>query len=147
MRYTSLLRHRADLLRMEQIKVGGLAGAHWVVVESNVRCFLDLTFIRKGRDPIWTAQGGRPSERNGVLFMHPNTDIRSGDRVRMTRGPAGTFQIEGALDEAWRPTSRHHLELGCVEVGSPLAKGTVPNPSPQTLSAVASLTSPEVSDG
>lgn len=93
----------------------------WAVVSQGVRCFLDLNFIRRGKDPLWTPEAGRPSDRSGVLFVEASANVKSGDRLRMTRGPHGVFQVEGAVDEAWTPTRMHHLELGVVEVGAPLA--------------------------
>lgn len=95
----------------------------WVEVESGVRCFLDLNFIRSGKDPVWTPETGRRSDRSGVLFVLGDLVVSSGMRVRMTRGPSGTFLIEGALDEVWRPTDKHHVEIGVVEVPSQITKG------------------------
>lgn len=127
MSYASLLRHRCTLLRLDPVMVGGLAGASWTAIATNVRCFADLQFIRRGRDPVWTPESGRPSERHGVLFLHPGVNglVKSGMRVRLSRGPAGTFEIAGAIDEAWTPHRLHHLECGIEEVGSPLAQGAV----------------------
>jgi hypothetical protein len=48
--------------------------------------------------------------------------IRSGDRIVMTRGPVGTFLVEGAFDEAWTPRQRHHIEIGVVEVAGQIAR-------------------------
>jgi hypothetical protein len=127
MSYRSLLKHRCTLLEMHEVLVGGLAGANWVEVSTDVRCFIDLNFIRRGRDPVWTSESGRPSERHGVLFLHPSVNgiVKSGMRVKMTLGPSGVFQIEGAVDQAWTPRRLHHLECGVEEVGSPLAQGKV----------------------
>jgi hypothetical protein len=44
-------------------------------------------------------------------------------RIKMTRGPEGMFLIEGAVDEAWQPTRRHHLEVGVIEVPKQITKG------------------------
>jgi hypothetical protein len=90
------------------------------VAATSERCFLDLGFIRQGKDPQWTPEAGRASDRSGVLFLGPTTAMRPGDRIRMTKGPSGTFQVEGAYDEAWRPSDRHHIELGVVEVAKAL---------------------------
>jgi hypothetical protein len=125
--YRSLLKHRCTLLQIHETKVGGLPGATWVAVATNLPCFLNLGMVRKGKDPVWTPESGRPNERSGVLFLHPKVNgvLRSGMRVDMQRGPSGTFQVVGAVDEAWTPTRLHHMECGVEEIGSPLAKGHV----------------------
>lgn len=118
-----MLKHRCDLLELQETFEDGIAVSEWTVVASKVKCFLDLNFIRRGKDPVWTPEAGRASDRSGVLFVHGNAPARSGMRVRMSFGPSGTFLIEGAVDEAWRPTSRHHLEVGVVEVPSQISNG------------------------
>lgn len=105
---------------MEQ-QVHGMSVVDYEVVGSQIRCFVDLTFIRKGRDPQWTPESGRPADRSGVLFLLPTADVRSGDRFQVVKGPPGTFEIQGALDDAWKPTSLHHKEYGLVEVPSSVA--------------------------
>lgn len=121
MSYRSMLKHRGDLLELQEGFVKGIPQSNWVVVSTGLKCFLDLNFIRHGKDPMWTAEAGRASDRSGVLFTE--TRVKSGQRIRMTFGPGGVFQIEGAVDEAWRPTSRHHYEVGVTEVPSQLSAG------------------------
>lgn len=72
---------------------------------------------------MWTPEAGRVSDRSGVAFFAPTQIVKSGMRVKMTTGPSGVFLIEGAVDEVWRPTSKHHLEVGVVEVPSQISKG------------------------
>ena len=120
MSYKSMLRHRCSILRLTETDEDGMPIHAWRTTTTGIRCFLDLNFIRQGKDPVWSVEAGRVSDRSGVLFLLGNADIRSGDRITMTRGPHGTFQVEGAVDEAWRPDSRHHLELGVVEVAQQL---------------------------
>ena len=124
MAYSNLLKHRCAVLRLYETNQNGMPVTTWEIIEAGVKCYLDLNFIRKGKDPMWTPEAGRPSDRSGVMFVEAGADIRSGDRLRMTKGPAGTFSVEGAVDEAWQPTKMHHLELGVVEV----AKGLVSQP-------------------
>jgi hypothetical protein len=116
MSYGGLLKHRCNVKRLETTFVKGVAQTTWVTKTSNVKCFLDLNFIRKGKDPMWTPEAGRISDRSGVLFLAANANLVPGDRIEMVKGPSGTFTLEGALDEAWRPTSLHHYEIGVVEV-------------------------------
>ncbi len=123
MSYNGLLAHRASLMTLESTFVDGVPMSRWVPYSTNVRCFLDLNFLRKGKDPMWTAEAGRPSDRSGVLFLSGKATPRSGMRVKMTKGPKGTFLVEGAVDEAWRPTKLHHYELGVIEVPAQISKG------------------------
>lgn len=121
MSYKAMLKHRATIRRLVASDLDGMPIHTWSVVAGGVPCFLDLNFIRKGKDPMWSPEAGRVSDRSGVLFMGGTAVIKSGDRITMTKGPSGTFQIEGAVDEAWRPTDKHHVEVGVVEVANQLA--------------------------
>jgi len=120
-----MLRHRCHILRLVETTNDGSPVHSWeTVTETAIRCFLDLNFIRKGKDPIWTQEAGRPQDRSGVWFALNDAPIKSGDRIKMVKGPTGTFKVEGALDEAWRPTDLHHLEIGVQEVPPPRARFT-----------------------
>lgn len=123
MSYAALLKHRCSLLELNETFLNGVPSSTWVEVATNVKCFLDLNFIRRGKDPMWTPEAGRPSDRSGVLFLPGTAPVKSGMRVKMVKGPTGTFLIEGAVDEAWQPTRRHHLEIGVVEVPKQISKG------------------------
>lgn len=124
MSYATMLKHRCDLLQLQESFVNGIPQTVWQKVNTQpVKCFLDLNFIRRGKDPIWTPEAGRTADRSGVLFLHGTAPAKSGMRVKMLFGPSGTFLIEGAVDEAWRPTSKHHLEVGVTEVPSQISKG------------------------
>lgn len=125
-----MLKHRAKILRLTETKVNGYVNTSWTTVkvtpattpptDLTILCFLDLNFIRKGKDPVWSPEAGRTGDRTGVLFAMPDAPLMPGDRVLMTRGPVGTFAIEMAVDEAWRPDDMHHLEIGVVEVAKSL---------------------------
>ena len=119
-----MLKQRCSIQRLVEGTTNGYSTFVWQVVQTGVPCFLDLSFIRQGKDPMWTAEAGRPSDRSGVWFGMPTVDVRSGDQIVMTKGPSGTFQIEGAVDQVWRPGDFHHLELGVKEVGRPIAQAT-----------------------
>lgn len=111
-----MLQHRCSVKRLTEGEVDGIATASWSTVASNVRCFLDLNFLRNGKDPVWSPEAGRRADRTGVLFASSSASIQPGDRIIMTKGPVGTFEVQSAVDEAWRPSSMHHVELGVIEV-------------------------------
>ena len=114
-------------------------------VKTNVRLFLDLGFIRMGKDPVWTPEAGRPSERTGVAFFLVSAPLKVGDWIKMTKGPEGVFEIGPAVDEPWRPTSKHHLEVSVREIPKAFAAGQpgaptkpaagveIPVPAPKTI--------------
>jgi len=120
MSFKALLRHRCDVLRLTETFLNGSPIHEWAVVATGVPVFADLNFVRLGKDPTWTPEAGRPTTRTGVGFFNRRAPIRSGDRIRMTYGPTGTFSIEAAIDEAWQPTRRHHLEVSLKEVPTQL---------------------------
>lgn len=123
MSYVSMLKHRCTLLELKEGFVNGVPTMKWEPIATNIRCFLDLNFLRRGKDPMWTPEAGRSSDRSGVCFLVGTAPARSGMRLKMTKGPTGTFLIEGAVDEAWQPNQRHHLEVGVTEVPSQISKG------------------------
>lgn len=129
MSYKSLMKHRCTLLDMMEIDDDGSVLYDWGPATgpdgtplTNVRCFLDLNFIRRGKDTQWMEAAGRPQDRAGVIFFLPGTPVKAGQRIKMQRGPQGTFKIEGAIDEAWTPEEEHHLEIGVIEVATVLTR-------------------------
>jgi len=115
-----MLKHRCTVLRLQEAMVNGMPIYDWVPVRTNVPVFLDLNFVRLGKDPTWTPEAGRPTDRAGVGFFLGTAPIRNGDQIIMTKGPTGRFSLEAAVDEAWRPSSKHHLEVSVKEVSSQL---------------------------
>ena len=123
MSYRSLLKHRCTIIELTMTATDGSPVSTWTTKAEDIRCFLDLGFIRRGKDPIWTPEAGRPADRSGVIFLGGDAPITSGDRIIMTKGPSGTFEVQGAFDEAWRPSSRHHIEIGVIEVATQISRG------------------------
>jgi hypothetical protein len=116
-----LLVHRADILRLEVANVAGAPDVSWKTVAKDVRLRMDLNFLRPGKDSGWVPEAGRSPDRSGVAFFLTSADVRSGDRIKMTKGPTGTFLVDGAVDD---PTDRtgepHHIECGVTEVAKAL---------------------------
>lgn len=125
MSYSALLRMRCNVKRLTETQVDGLVTQTWAIIAggSNVRCFLDLNYIRAGRDPVWTEDSKTAQNRSGILFLPPKILAQPGDRIQMVKGPTGVFKIENSVDEAWTPTHRHHQELYVIEVDRVLAGG------------------------
>lgn len=113
-----MLTHRGTLKRLTETTTDGVpTGIQWSTVKENVHCKIDTTFSRRGKDPMWTPEAGRKVDRMGVGFFYADEDVRPGDRIIMTHGPTGTFELDGAWDT---PTDRrgdpHHHEVGVTEV-------------------------------
>ena len=134
MSFQSMLAHRCRLIQPVETSVDGSSVYTWQLVSGMdaVPCFLDLSFIRKGKDTMWVEAAGRPQDRTGVIFFKGTATIKSGWRIEidndlypLTRGPKGMFSIEGALDEAWTPRRKHHLEFGVIEVATVIKRSAV----------------------
>jgi|SRR5690242_6951124 hypothetical protein len=124
MSFKSLLKHRCEVIRLQETFIDGMPVHSWSVVATNVKLFLDLNFVRLGKDPTWTAEAGRPTTRTGVAFFLKGAPIKNGDRIRVTKGPTGTFTLEAAVDESWQPNQLHHLEVSVQEVPGQIATGS-----------------------
>lgn len=119
----NLLRMRCNIVRTTSVQVDGLVKQQWSAVSTGEQCFLDLNYIRAGKDPVWVPDNGTAQNRSGVLFLAPSTIAIPGDRVQMVKGPGGTFEIQSSMDEAWNLTKLHHLECFVVEVNRVYAAG------------------------
>ena len=126
MSYKSLLQHRCHILRLTSTSVNGVeVTTYQQITEAPIRCRLDLQLIRHGKDPHWTPEAGRAAERTGVWFgLVKGDQVKSGDRLLMTKGPTGTFLVEGALDDVFDATKLHHVEVGVKEVPPVRAKAS-----------------------
>lgn len=124
MSYAGLLPHRGMLQEPETRQVDGVATYDWVTVATNVPCRVDLTFIRRGKDPQWTPEAGRVEKRTGVGFFKSDAPIKPGQRliVNDSYGISGTFRLDGNVEEViGRRGKIHHKEVGVEEVPGPLA--------------------------
>jgi hypothetical protein len=123
MGFRDLLTHRAKVMRAQMVVSDGLESYDWVTVASRVRCRVDLQYIRPGRDPQWTPEAGRQTDRTGVAFFEANAPVKVGDRVVVLTPPGGTFLVEGSVDAVLgRDGKVHHLECGVREVPGPMAR-------------------------
>jgi hypothetical protein len=137
MSFQGMLAHRCKLIDSVETSTDGSSTYAWTyLTEADLtthkifRCFLDLNFLRRGKDSMWVEAAGRPQDRTGVVFFPGNTPVKSGMRIEMTKGPSGIFSIGGALDEAWTPHKMHHLEFGVIEVAAVVKRpNRVNNPS------------------
>lgn len=125
MSYSGLLKHRCRILELTDFQLEGVVSNDWTLVDDgdNIHCFLDLGFIRLGRDPQWVPDSNTAQNRSGVLFLAPGAPAMPGNRIEIIKGPQGTFEIDSSMDEAWTPTKLHHLECFVSEVNRVYVSG------------------------
>lgn len=135
MSYKAMLKHRVDVMEQTIDLDSGSPSYGWSVVASNVKCFIDLNFVRTGKDQVWTPESGRSTDRVGVAFFMGDAPLKIGQWVKVTKGPSGVFSLESGIDEAWTPHRKHHLEVSIREIPQMLH----PNqggPSPRVVQSV-----------
>lgn len=83
----------------------------------NVRCRLDLNFLRMGKDQLSPIVDGRAPDRVGVMFCNSDIALKPGDHLETVTGPVtGTFEIKAIPDQALDYGTAHHIEVQIIEV-------------------------------
>lgn len=122
MSFDALLVHRCNLMRLAESNQDGIASYTWSTIKRSIPLRIDLSFQRRGKDPDWISEAGRPTDRTGVAFFGPGLDVRPGDRIVMTHGPTGRFELQGSRDYVPdRYGDVHHIEIGVQEVAQAIA--------------------------
>jgi hypothetical protein len=105
--------------RLVRTRVDGMTEMTWVdqpAPLNAIRCRLDLTFLRPGKDAPPAQEVGTVPDRVGVLFSRVIPGLRAGDRIVTVSGPVtGTFDIKTIPDIAVDYGSAHHYEVQIVE--------------------------------
>lgn len=126
MSYRTQLQMRCNILEytLAMDDATALVGRTWQIKTDgdNVKCFLDLFNIRPGKDPVWTPDSQTAQNRKGTFFLAKTSVALPGNRIQMLVGPTGTFEIKSAVDEAWTPRRKHHIEMYVEEVDRVLAE-------------------------
>lgn len=115
--------------RLSRTMVNGAAQMTWSPVSDpqlqNIKCRLDLNFLRPGKDAPAPYEAGKAPDRIGLMFCDI-LPIRAGDRFVADSGPVmGTFEIHSNPDTTitMRPTG-HHMEIQIVETNQNLPRPT-----------------------
>ncbi len=123
-----LFNTRAEVLRMTATMSHGSPTVDWnkvdVIIDARLgvsgelMCWLDLNFLRPGKDAPPPVVAGRALDRIGVMFFSATDRLKSGDRIRCLSGPVtGTFEIRNNPDPAISfRTTPHHFEVQIIEV-------------------------------
>lgn len=91
-----------------------------------LKCRLDLTFVRPGKDQPAAENAGRAPDRIGVMFCGPYAPIKAGNRIVAIPNEqgeipvAGTFEIRVIPDLALDYASAHHIEVQILETNQAL---------------------------
>lgn len=83
-----------------------------------MKCRLDLIFLRPGKDAPAPVVAGRTPDRTGVMFCNMTTALRGGHIVRVIKGKdlGCSFLIKSRPDAAEDFSTAHHIEVQVNEV-------------------------------
>lgn len=83
-----------------------------------MKCRLDLIFMRPGKDAPAPVQAGRTPDRTGVMYCNNTPSLKGGQIIRVIKGPftGASFLIKMRPDEAQNFQGTHHIEVQVNEV-------------------------------
>lgn len=83
-----------------------------------MKCRLDLTFLRVGKDAPAPIVAGRSPDRTGVLYCSYTPALQAGQIIKAIRGPftGASFLLKLRPDEAQNFSLAHHIEVQIFEV-------------------------------
>lgn len=83
-----------------------------------MKCRLDLIFLRVGKDAPAPIVAGRTPDRTGVMYCSYTPNLQSGHIMRVVSGPftGAYFLLKLRPDEAQGFGSTHHIEVQIFEV-------------------------------
>jgi hypothetical protein len=116
------------VLRPRATMQDGVLSATWFAVpgQESVRCRIEVSFYRPGKDMPMPLQQGRAPDRVATYWLHPGTDLQPGDRLECIDGPVlGVWEVRTAPDRTINMTSLHHLEGQLIEVAPSVASGAL----------------------
>jgi hypothetical protein len=83
-----------------------------------MKCRLDLIFLRPGKDAPSPIVAGRTPDRTGIMYCSYTPNLRGGQTVKVIKGPhvGASFLIKMRPDEAQDFSGTHHIEVQVFEV-------------------------------
>lgn len=92
-----------------------------------MRCRLDLIFLRPGKDAPSPVVAGRTPDRTGVMFCSLSANLKGGQIIRVIKGSetGNSFILKMRPDQAQGFSGAHHIEIQINEV----AQASMPFPS------------------
>lgn len=92
-----------------------------------MKCRLDLIFLRPGKDAPMPVVAGRTPDRTGIMYCSNTPELKGGQIVKVVAGPylGSSFLLKMRPDEAQNFSGSHHIEVQVFEV----AQASVSYPS------------------
>ena len=89
-----------------------------VSAPGEMKCKLDLIFLRPGKDAPAPVVAGRTPDRTGVLYCSYTPNLKAGQIIRVLTGShvGSAFLIKMRPDEAQNSRGTHHIEVQVFEV-------------------------------
>jgi len=89
-----------------------------VCAPGEMKCRLDLIFLRPGKDAPAPVVAGRTPDRTGVMYCSYTPNLRGGHIIKVIQGPylGSLFLIKMRPDEAQDFKGTHHIEVQVNEV-------------------------------
>lgn len=83
-----------------------------------MKCRLDLIFLRPGKDQPAPIVAGRSPDRTGVLYCSYTSALQGGHIIKVIDGPYkdSSFLLKMRPDEAQAFSRTHHIEVQVFEV-------------------------------
>jgi hypothetical protein len=83
-----------------------------------MKCRLDLIFLRAGKDQPAPIVAGRSPDRTGVLYCSYTSALQGGQIIKVIEGPYkdASFLLKMRPDEAQAFSGTHHIEVQVFEV-------------------------------
>jgi hypothetical protein len=82
-----------------------------------MKCRLDLIFLRPGKDAPAPVVAGRSPDRTGILYCSYTPSLQGGQIIRVIDGPftSSSFLLKMRPDEAQDFNGTHHIEVQIFE--------------------------------
>lgn len=83
-----------------------------------LRCRLDLVFLRPGKDAPAPVVAGRTPDRTGIMYCSYTSELQGGQIIKVVSGPylGASFLIKMPPDAAQDFNGPHHIEVQVFEV-------------------------------
>jgi hypothetical protein len=135
-----LFKSRVEILEATTTVVDGARVQSWAKSSANfdstcasgeMKCRLDLIFLRPGKDQPAPVVAGRSPDRTGILFCSNTPELQSGQIIKVVAGPylGAAFLLKMRPDEAQDFNASHHIEVQVFEVAQ--AGFNYPSGAPQ----------------
>lgn len=108
---------RCRVWRLSVTDVDGAPSYEWAVVATGIPVRVDVFGSSTVAGATFVVEAGTASDLQGTAFFLADHPCRAGDRIEMTRGFEGKFQLGGKFVKIFQRRGRiHHFEVEITEV-------------------------------